>query len=173
MSLTEKYAFIAISVDDSILTSPKMSYPMKTRTLYKADGERLNIDRFPCFHVSGSIAGMKKMFYGKNALLVRCGSWIYNVSKEPRIYYKAHWEWNQHHVIVGNVLSSKPKIVVASAIAKSPTTSVVVETNASSDSTEWRDTMQNASCTITRSGDEARSANNLIRSLSAKQWTWQ
>lgn len=51
---------------------------------------RLNIDRFPCFHVTGSIAGMKKMFYGKNALLVRCGSWIYNVSKEPRIYYKAH-----------------------------------------------------------------------------------
>ena len=90
MSLTEKYAFIAISVDDSSLTSPKMSYPMKTRTLYKADGERLNIDRFPCFHVTGSIAGMKKMFYGKNALLVRCGSWIYNVSKEPRLYYKAH-----------------------------------------------------------------------------------
>lgn len=32
---------------------------MRTKTLYKADGERLKIDRFPCFHVTGSIAGMK------------------------------------------------------------------------------------------------------------------
>ena len=38
-------------------------------------------------------------------------------------------------VIVGNnTPSSKPKIIVASATAKYPTTSVVVETNASSDS---------------------------------------
>ena len=43
-----------------------------------------------CFHITGSIAGMKRMFYGKDALLVRCGSWIYNVSKEPRIYHIAH-----------------------------------------------------------------------------------
>lgn len=63
---------------------------MRTKTLYKADGERLKIDRFPCFHVTGSIACMKKLFYGKDALLVRCGSWIYNVSKEPIIYYIAH-----------------------------------------------------------------------------------
>lgn len=90
MSLTAKYASVATSVGDSILIIPQSSYPMKTRTLYKADGERLNIDQFPCFHITGSIAGMKKMFYGKDALLVRCGSWIYNVSKEPRIYYKAH-----------------------------------------------------------------------------------
>ena len=38
-------------------------------------------------------------------------------------------------VIVGNnTPSSKPKIIVASATAKYPTASVVVETNASSDS---------------------------------------
>lgn len=30
---------------------------------------------------------MKRLYYGKNALLVRCGSWIYNVSGEPRIYH--------------------------------------------------------------------------------------
>ena len=36
------------------------------------------------------IAGVKNLFYGKDALLVRCESWIYNVAKEPRIYYKAH-----------------------------------------------------------------------------------
>ena len=32
---------------------------------------------------------MKQLYYGKkkNALLVRCGSQIYNVSSEPEIYY--------------------------------------------------------------------------------------
>lgn len=38
---------------------------MRTKTLYKADGDRLKIDRFPCFHITGSIAGMKRMFYGR------------------------------------------------------------------------------------------------------------
>lgn len=58
---------------------------MRTKTQYKADGERLKIDQFPYY-----ITGMKKMFYGKDALLVRCGSWIYNVPKEPMIYQIAH-----------------------------------------------------------------------------------
>ena len=60
---------------------------MKTKTLYVKDAERIGISRFPNFHKTGSIAGMKKLYYGKNALLVRCGSWIYNVSSEPEIYY--------------------------------------------------------------------------------------
>jgi hypothetical protein len=51
---------------------------MRTKTQYKADGERLKIDQFP-YYITGSITGMKKMFYGKDALLVRCGSWIYTV----------------------------------------------------------------------------------------------
>ena len=64
---------------------------MKTKTLYVRDGERLNIDRFPNFDSSGSIAGMKKLYYGKNSLLVRCGGYIYNVSSEPSIYHnEAH-----------------------------------------------------------------------------------
>ena len=60
---------------------------MKTKTLYVKDAERIGISRFPNFHKTGSIAGMKKLYYGKNALLVRCGSWIYNVSSEPEMYY--------------------------------------------------------------------------------------
>ncbi|WP_279193794.1 hypothetical protein [Butyricimonas paravirosa] len=60
---------------------------MKTKTLYVKDAERIGISRFPNFHKTGSIAGMKKLYYGKNALLVRCGSWIYNVSSEPEVYY--------------------------------------------------------------------------------------
>lgn len=60
---------------------------MKTKTLYKRDAQRIDISRCPNFHRTGSIFGMKKLYYGKNALLVRCGSWIYNVSSEPEIYY--------------------------------------------------------------------------------------
>lgn len=44
---------------------------MRTKTLYRRDGERIGISRFPNFHKSGSIAGMKRLYYGKNALLVR------------------------------------------------------------------------------------------------------
>lgn len=54
-----------------------------------AEGKRVNISRFPNFHRSGSIKGMKQMYYGKSALLVRCGSYIYNVSSEPIIYNQA------------------------------------------------------------------------------------
>ena len=42
---------------------------------------------FPNFSITGSIIGMKKLYYGKNALLVRCGKYIYNVTIEPSIYY--------------------------------------------------------------------------------------
>lgn len=50
---------------------------------------RITISRFPNFHKSGSIRGMKKQYYGVAALLVRCGSYIYNVTSEPNIYYNA------------------------------------------------------------------------------------
>ena len=63
---------------------------MKTKRLSKEEGKRVNIGRFPNFHKSGSITGMKKLYYGKDALLVRCGNWIYNVSSEPEIYDMAH-----------------------------------------------------------------------------------
>lgn len=46
------------------------------------------VDKFPNFHKSGSISGMKKLYYGKGALLVRCGSYIYNVSSDPQVYYQ-------------------------------------------------------------------------------------
>lgn len=59
---------------------------MRTKTLYKRDAPK-TIGNFPNFHHTGSIAGMKRQFYGKNALLVRCGSWIYNVSEAPSIYH--------------------------------------------------------------------------------------
>lgn len=53
------------------------------------EGERCGIHRFPNFDRTGSISGMKKLYYGTDALLVRCGSYIYNVSSEPDIYHQA------------------------------------------------------------------------------------
>ena len=62
---------------------------MRTRRMTIEQGRRVGIDRFPNFHKSGSIRGMKRLYYGRDCLLVRCGSYIYNVFTEPRIYYQA------------------------------------------------------------------------------------
>lgn len=63
---------------------------MKCKYLKVADGRRLCIGHCPSFSASGSIVGMKKQYYGENALLVRCGSYIYNVTMSPDIYQAAH-----------------------------------------------------------------------------------
>lgn len=62
---------------------------MRVKSITVAEGRRVNISRFPNFHRSGSIKGMKQLYYGKSALLVRCGSYIYNVSSKPIIYDQA------------------------------------------------------------------------------------
>ncbi len=50
-------------------------------------GERAGLSRFPNFHKTGNVAGMKQ-HYGLDALLLRCGDYIYNVSSEPHIYHQ-------------------------------------------------------------------------------------
>lgn len=62
---------------------------MKTKRIPAKDCEKYKLDEFPNFSASGSILGMKKLYYGKNALLVRCGGFIYNVSSKPEIYNNA------------------------------------------------------------------------------------
>ncbi len=59
---------------------------MRVKFMTVEQGESYGISRCPNFHKSGSVAGMKKLLYGKDALLVRCGSYIYNVSDRPEIY---------------------------------------------------------------------------------------
>lgn len=59
---------------------------MRTRYIRVKD-KPSNLDKFPNFCKSGSIKGMKEKFYGADALLVMCGSYIYNVTSEPSIYY--------------------------------------------------------------------------------------
>ena len=61
----------------------------RTRYLTVAEGKAIGIDNYPNFSATGSIKGMKDKVYGKDALLVRCGSWIYNVTSNPNIYYRA------------------------------------------------------------------------------------
>lgn len=45
------------------------------------DAQRVGMGQFPNFSRTGSITGMKRKFYGVDALLVRSGSYIYNVPK--------------------------------------------------------------------------------------------
>lgn len=59
---------------------------MNVKTLSKEYHNK--VVNFPNFDKSGSIRGMKKLYYGKDSLLVRCGRYIYNVSAEPSIYYE-------------------------------------------------------------------------------------
>lgn len=55
--------------------------PVKYRDVF-------NMSRFPNFSKTGSVSGMRE-YYGRDALLVQCGSYIYNVTSEPEIY----WNW--------------------------------------------------------------------------------
>jgi hypothetical protein len=61
----------------------------KVKTIPVKDKDKFNLSDFPNFSKTGSISGMKKLYYGKNALLVKCGGFIYNVSSSPEIYNNA------------------------------------------------------------------------------------
>ena len=63
---------------------------MRTKTIPAKDHDKYNLSDFPNFSKNGSIRGMKDMYYGKDALLVKCGSFIYNVSSSPEIYNAAY-----------------------------------------------------------------------------------
>ena len=65
-----------------------MKRPPRVRTLSKEKGKLCHIDNYPNFSVTGSVTGLRKLYYGNDAFLVRCGSWIYKVHAE--IYYQAH-----------------------------------------------------------------------------------
>ena len=62
----------------------------KNRVKYmnKEQKEQYNLSQYPSFSATGSIYGMKKKYYGMDALLVRSGAWIYHVPEE--VYDKAH-----------------------------------------------------------------------------------
>jgi len=60
---------------------------MKTKYLKVSDPQTLGLSEFPNFSANGSIKGMKDLYYGKDALLVKSGNYIYNVSSQPSFYH--------------------------------------------------------------------------------------
>ncbi len=62
----------------------------RVKTLPKSLYEKYGLDRFPSFHNTGSITGMKNQRYGLDAKLIHCGAYIYNVTSHPEIYDAAH-----------------------------------------------------------------------------------
>jgi len=64
-----------------------MKRPPRVRTMNETQGKIYHLERYPNFSVTGSVTGMRKLYYGNDALLVRCGAWIYNVPAS--IYYSA------------------------------------------------------------------------------------
>lgn len=60
---------------------------MRVRYMNKQQKKIYRLENYPNFSATGSIEGMKKQFYGEDALLVRSGAYIYKVT--PEIYYSA------------------------------------------------------------------------------------
>ena len=54
---------------------------MRAKYLTKKRAKILNINLslYPNFSSTGSIKGMKEKYYGKNGMLIKSGSYIYNV----------------------------------------------------------------------------------------------
>jgi hypothetical protein len=61
------------------------------RYMSKARAKTLGIDlgAFPNAGPHPSITGMRKLFWGEFALLVRQGNYLYNVTSRPDVYYSA------------------------------------------------------------------------------------
>ena len=59
---------------------------MRTLTVNKKDLKH-DLSIFPNFSSSGSIRGMKKLYYGEDALLIRSGAYIYKVTEEVYNFY--------------------------------------------------------------------------------------
>ena len=60
---------------------------MRTLSVKKQDAKH-DFSIFPNFAANGSIAGMKKLYYGKDALLIRFRGHIYKVTEEVYNFYK-------------------------------------------------------------------------------------
>lgn len=59
---------------------------MRVKYMNKELAQKYNLSQYPNFSARGSVYGMKKKYYGAGALLVRSGSYIYNV---PKFVYDA------------------------------------------------------------------------------------
>ena len=84
-----------------------MKHPPRVRILSKENGKLCHIDNYPNFSVTGSVTGMRKLYYGNDAFLVRCGSWIYKVPAEiydrdtNETIYRTRWSGEYRQVKEG------------------------------------------------------------------------
>lgn len=62
----------------------------RTKTMKVADGERLKLEQYPNISSTGSVKGMKKHYWGEDALCIRCGSYIYRVPEHIYNHTKAY-----------------------------------------------------------------------------------
>ena len=53
-------------------------------------GQLHGIVNYPNIDKTGSVKGMKRMYWGIDALVVRCGSYYYNVTSNPDLYYRGY-----------------------------------------------------------------------------------
>ncbi len=60
----------------------------RVRVKYLSSRYQNLVRGFPNFHKSGSTKEMKERYYGRGALLVRCGQFVYNVTGDPKIYFE-------------------------------------------------------------------------------------
>lgn len=69
-----------------------MPRPPRLKTLsVKDEYKHPALAECPNFSATGSVIGMRNKYGGyRNALLVRCGQYIYNVDEHPEIYAAAH-----------------------------------------------------------------------------------
>ena len=54
----------------------------RVKYMNKDQKAKYDLSQYPNFSVTGNVFGMKKLYYGMDALLVRSGQWIYKVPKE-------------------------------------------------------------------------------------------
>lgn len=59
---------------------------MRTLTVNKKQLKH-DLSKFPNFSANGSIRGMKKLYYGEDALLIKSGGYIYKVTEEIYNFY--------------------------------------------------------------------------------------
>jgi hypothetical protein len=58
----------------------------KFRTIIINSDSDIDLSEYPNIHISGSILGMKKLYWGGDAMCIKKGYYIYNVSSNPDLY---------------------------------------------------------------------------------------
>ena len=63
----------------------------KVKYIKTQRAKEIGLRNFPNCHITASIKGMRDKYWGKDALIIKSGSYYYNVSSSPDIYHnEAH-----------------------------------------------------------------------------------